>query len=83
MTPERTRLTKRHVEVLLRDYDSDPVGALTVALRIVLRLPQAGWDELVGATGLGADRRRALVAGETAALDELLAELNERRDLPI
>ena len=83
MTPAPRRLTKRHVEVLLRDYDADPIGALSVALRIVLRRPHAGWEELVGASGLGTDRRRALVAGETAALDELLAELNEGREIPI
>ena len=83
MTPSAPRLSKRHVEALLREYDRDPIGALTAALRIVLDLPQASWAELVGASGLGADRRRALAAEETTALDLLLEELNEQRELRI
>ena len=83
MTAGRQRLSKRHVETLLRDYDRDPVGALTVALRIVLRLPHAQWDELIESSGLDLDRRRALAAGETDALDGLLTDLNEQRGLKI
>jgi hypothetical protein len=67
------------VEALLRDYDIDPVPALTAALRVVLQLPDATWPELVDASGLAPDRRRALVGGEVGALDDLVAELNEQR----
>jgi hypothetical protein len=83
MTHEAPRLSKRQVEMLLRDYDRDPVGALARALRIVLRLPHAGWQQLVDATRLDADRRRALAAEEITALDDLLRQLNEQRELPI
>ena len=79
----RPRLSKRQVETLLDEYDLDPVGALAGALRILLGLPHARWEELVDASGLAADRRRALTARETVALDGLLTELNEQRILSI
>ena len=41
------RLTKRNVEALLDRYDIDPIGALTTALRRVLEMPDASWDELL------------------------------------
>ena len=75
------RLKKAHVERLLADYDADPTGALMVALRIVLDRPDAGWTELLDAAPIDADRRRCLVAADERALDQLTAELNERRDL--
>jgi hypothetical protein len=74
-------LRKRHVEALLGDYDRDPVGALTVALRLVLDLPKAEWDELIEAAPVPRDRRDALLARRPEALDELVAELNEERRL--
>jgi hypothetical protein len=73
------RLSKRDVETLLRDYDQDPVAALTVALRVVLRLPDAAWEELVDACDLSDDRRRALAARDVDALDRLAMDLNEER----
>ena len=82
MTLRPARLSKRDVEALRREYDRDPIGALSAALRIVLRRPDADWEELVGASGLGARSRRALAARETSALDEMLTELNEHRELP-
>ena len=81
MTRRPARLTKRDVEVLLRDYDSDPVGALTVALRIVSRRPDAQWAELLDGCSLSDARRAALAVLEQDALDDLLTELNEERRL--
>jgi len=74
-------LTKTQVERLLTAYDADPIGALTVALRRVLRLPQATWPELLAAAPIDADRRRLLLSDDQASLDRLAAELNERRRL--
>jgi hypothetical protein len=75
------RLKKTHVEQLLADYDTDPVAALSVALRIVLDMPDAEWAALLAATPLDATRRRLLIASDESSLDQLAAELNERRDL--
>lgn len=74
-----TRLKKAHVEALLRDYDHDPIDALTTALRIALDRPGADWPSLLSAAPLPRDRRDRLHAGEQAALDQLAAELNEAR----
>ncbi len=76
-----TKLKKTHVEALLRDYDSDPIGALTAALRVVLDQPNANWLVLLSAAILSDNRLQRLQDGEQAALDELAAELNETRDL--
>jgi hypothetical protein len=74
-------LTKRAVEELLATYDVDPVGALTVALGVVLERPDATWPELVAGSGFDDTRRAALLLGEERTLDALAAELNERRTL--
>ena len=74
-----TRLKKVHVETLLRDYDRDPVGSLTSALRIALDKPGRDWPSLLSAAPLPSARRSQLLAGEQQALDELAAELNEAR----
>ena len=74
-----TRLKKAHVEALLRDYDSDPIGALTTALRVALDQPGGDWPTLLAAAPLPSTRRNRLRAGDQAALDELAAELNEAR----
>ncbi len=76
-----TRLKKAHVEALLRDYDSDPIGALTTALRVALDRPGGYWAALLMAAELPHDRRSRLEAGDPASLDELAAELNETRGL--
>jgi hypothetical protein len=60
-------------------YDADPIGALTVALRIVLAMPDATWPELLAAAPLADSRRAALLVGEEGALDRLASELNELR----
>ena len=76
-----TRLKKAHVEALLRDYDSDPINALTAALRVVLDRPGDDWLALLDGAALAADRLRRLQARDPATLDELAAELNEARGL--
>ncbi len=76
-----TRLKKAHVEALLRDFDGQPIPALTTALRVVLDEPNAAWQTLVSASGLPIERRQRLLAGEQAALDALVSELNENRGL--
>ncbi|MCE9623300.1 MAG: hypothetical protein K8R99_13235 [Actinomycetia bacterium] len=76
-----TRLKKAHVETLLREYDTDPIRALTTALRVALDRPGADWPALLAAAPLPASRRDRLQASEQAALDELAAELNEARGL--
>jgi len=81
VTGRPASLTKRDVEALLLDYDSDPVGALTAALRIVLRRPGAQWTELLDVADLPDARRARLAALAQSALDDLLTELNEERRL--
>ena len=72
-------LTKAQVERLLADYDADPIGALMRALRIVLRMPDATWADLLAAAPIDAGRRQLLLSGDQASLDRLASELNERR----
>jgi hypothetical protein len=76
-----TALRKHDVERMMADYDHDPVAALTTALRAALDRPDLEWTALVKLAGFSCDRRIRLQAGETAALDELLVELNEQRSL--
>jgi hypothetical protein len=76
-----TELKKRDVERLMTDYDTDPVGALTAALQVTLDRPDLEWTALVKLAGFGCARRIRLQARETAALDELLVELNEARSV--
>ncbi len=76
-----TALKKRDVELLLDRYDTDPVAALTEALRVALDRPDLDFTALVKLAGFSCARRIRLQAKEPAALDELLAELNERRAL--
>lgn len=66
---------------MLAGYDADPVGQLSVALRIVLDLDDGTWPELVRAAGFSDSRSAALLVGEQRTLDELAAELNELRNL--
>ena len=75
------RLGKRDVERLLADYDRNPVAALTDALRVALDRPDADWVELVEA-GFSDASARALLDQNLDALDALVANLNELRDLP-
>jgi hypothetical protein len=75
------RLTKRDVEALLQAYDHDPVGALTTSLRILLNRPDDDFDELIAHAHVDDQRRQRLLQRRPDALDELAAELNERRTL--
>lgn len=75
------RLKKTHAERLLADYDGDPVAALTTALRIVVDMPEATWAQLLAAAPIDDGRRQRLHSADQASLDQLAAELNERRFL--
>ena len=76
------RLAKRDVEALLQHYDTDAVGALTVALRKVLAAYEdASFEALVERAALEPTFAERLRARDTAALDELAARLNEQRTL--
>ena len=75
------RLTKADVEHLLANYDADPSAALTIALRIVLEMPEADWTGLVATARFDDDRRRLLLSHDEASLDQLTRELNETRSL--
>lgn len=78
----RRRLAKRDVELMLATYDDDPVGALSRALILLVGRDGLDFDQLVVEAGLSEARTALLMAREQRALDELLAELNERRTLP-
>jgi hypothetical protein len=75
------RLRKSDVEALFDRYDTDPIGALTDALRRVLDRPDGSWQQLLTAAPLDDARRGLLASGDTRALDELARELNEHRML--
>jgi len=70
-------LKKNQVEKLMSAYDTDPIGALTSALRVVTGHHRAPWEHL--ASLLPMQVRKKLLDGETSALDLLTAELNETR----
>lgn len=74
-------LRKRDVEALWQRYDTDPVGALSEALRRVLDTDEDDWTTLVKAAGFTCARRILLQARDQTALDELARELNELRRL--
>ena len=66
---------------MLAHYDTDPVSALTAALRLVLEMPSANWPELIGAAGFSDSRAASLIVADEIALDTLASELNELRAL--
>lgn len=74
-------MKKADAERLLAAYDSDPIAALTTALRIVLDMPDAGWAALIAAAPVNEDRRGILLSHDESSLDQLAAELNEFRSL--
>lgn len=74
-------LRKRDVEALWQRYDTDPVGALSEALRRVLDTDEDDWTTLVKSAGFTYARRILLQARNQTALDELARELNELRRL--
>ena len=76
-----TALRKRDVEQLLGHYDTDPIAAITTAMRIVLEQPDANYRSLVLAAPFDVDRCARLLAADVVTLDELARELNETRTL--
>ena len=64
---------------MLADFDADPVAALSAAMRVVLDMPDGEWAELLLAAPIDAARRGLLLDNDEPALDQLAAELNERR----
>jgi len=88
VVPRRTpgsagrRLTKAEAVALLRDFDSDPIDALSAALASLLERDGDTWPELLAAAPFTPTRRAALLTGEPGSLDDLAAELNETRSLP-
>ena len=66
---------------MLDSYDQDPVTALTTALRLTLEVDAVTWDELTQLAGVTESQREALLTHETAALDEVLKLLVEKRSL--
>ena len=76
------RLTKTDVERLASTYDTDPTGALCRAVAIVLGTEPVDWAQMVRSCRFDEPRRSALLASDTAALDRLLRDLIELRELP-
>lgn len=72
-------LKKADVEAMMNRVDHDPVGVLTVALRIVLGRPYCEFETLVALSPVDSEWRGALVAGHAVALDRLVRQLNEVR----
>ncbi len=75
------QLNKNDVETLLRNYDTNPVLALTTALQIVLGLPFGSWSDLILAMPIANSRQHHLIAHDPHHLDQLVKELNELRGL--
>ena len=73
------RLSKSDVEVLMRDIDFDPNGALAAALGKVLGRPHSTFEALVTIAPIDPAWRSGLIAGHAAALDRLASHLNELR----
>jgi hypothetical protein len=63
----------------MADYDADPIGALSAAMRIVLDMPDATWEMLVAAAPIDSYRKQRLLSGDESSMDRMAAELNEHR----
>lgn len=70
-----SRLRKADAVALMDGYDTDPVGALTAALRVALDRPDLDWTALVKLAGFSCARRIRLQGNDPQALDELAEEL--------
>jgi hypothetical protein len=66
---------------MLATYDDDPVAALRTALHSITGRSGASWEELVHVAAADHERRAALLAADPDALDDLVRELNELRQL--
>jgi hypothetical protein len=74
-------LTKRDVEALLRDYDSDPVAALLSALTKVWLVSEFTWNDAVDRLQVDEETRAKLRGCSVDALDDLAKQLVENRGL--
>ena len=74
-------ITKRDVEALLRDYDSDPVAALLSALSKVWLVSEFTWNDAVDRLQVDEDTRAKLRSCSVDALDDLAKQLVENRGL--
>ena len=81
MDAERTRalLTKRDVEKLLATYDTQPIDALSTALRKCLGMPHATWRTLIEVAIPQLQESQSLLSHDIEALDSLTKRLNETR----
>ena len=81
MDAERTRalLTKHDVEKLLATYDTQPIDALSTALRKCLGMPHATWQTLVEVAIPDAHEHKLFLSHNIEALDSLAKRLNETR----
>lgn len=74
-------LTKRDVEALLRDYDSDPLAALLTALTKMWNVSELSWDDAVTRLPMSDEDKSHLRQRSLNALDELAKQLVENRGL--
>lgn len=74
-------LSKRDVEELLHEYDSDPVVALLNALRKILPDGLTEWSAAVHALDITNIERTLLLSHDISALDALAKHLVEFRGL--
>jgi hypothetical protein len=81
MNAERKRalLTKHDVEKLLATYDTQPIDALSTALRKCLGMPHATWQTLVEVAIPDAHEHKLFLSHNIEALDSLAKRLNETR----
>jgi hypothetical protein len=74
-------LSKRDIEVLLDEYDNDPVGAVSVALRKLIDDHDAPWHVLVAGVPESVASRSLLEDHDISALDAVVKHLVENRRL--
>jgi len=74
-------LSDLDVERLRHDYPTDPVAALTNALRTLLGVPDGEMAALTKAADFTCDRRIRLSALDQVTLDEVAAGLGRLRTL--
>ena len=74
-------LSKRDVEALLRDYDSDPVATLLSALSKVWLASELTWNGAVDRLQVDEETRAKLRSRSVDALDDLAKQLVENRGL--
>ena len=75
------KLSKRDVEVLLGEYDINPVEALHTALRVLIPSCPEDWHAAISLLSVGEETKNDLCAGNIEALDSLVKQLVETRGL--